>query len=217
MSVSTVSSTTSSTTTTTTSSSTEASEDQFLQLLVTQLQNQNPLDPLDNAEFTSQLAQFSMLEELEGMSESLEENLVYSQSLNNTMLLGLVGQHAVVEGDEVTVEDGEITQTQIQCASAGTATVEVTDASGNVVATYSTEVDAGWNDLPWDGLLEGGDTAEDGTYTVSVSVVDRAGTEVESVTYMEGIVDSIRFENNLALLSIGGVDYYASEIAKVGI
>ena len=217
MSVSSVGSTTSSTTSTTTSGSTAASEDQFLKLLVTQLQNQNPLDPLDNAEFTSQLAQFSMLEELEGMSASLEENLVYSQSLNNTMLLGLVGQHAVIEGDEVTIEDGEISQTQIQCASAGTATVEVCDATGNVVATYSTEVDAGWNDLPWDGLLEGGDTAEDGAYTVSVSVVDRAGTEVESITYMEGIVDSIRFENNLALLSIGGVDYYASEIAKVGI
>lgn len=206
-----------STSTTANTSGVPTNQDQFLQLLVTQIQNQNPLDPLDNAEFTSQLSQFAMLEELEQMNASMDQNMVYSQSLNNTMLLGLVGQHAVVEGDEVHVEDGEISRTQIQSSSAGTATVEVRNAAGTVVATYTAEVEAGWNDLPWDGRLAGGDEAEDGTYTVSVSVHDRAGTEVDAITYMEGIVDSIRFENNLALLSIDGRDYYASEIAKVGI
>lgn len=205
------------TTNSTPTNTTTTEQDQFLQLLITQIQNQNPLDPLDNAQFTSQLSQFAMLEELTAMNASLEQNMVYSQSLNNTMLLGLVGKHAVVEGNDLNMSDGEVSSSQIQSSAAGTATVEVANESGTVVATYTREVAAGWNDLTWDGIIEGGDTASDGAYTVSVSVADRAGNDVSSVTYMSGIVQSIRFENNLALLNIGGRDYYASEIAKVGI
>lgn len=205
------------TTTSTSASTTATQQDQFLQLLITQIQNQNPLDPLDNAEFTSQLSQFAMLEELTAMNASLEQNMVYSQSLNNTMLLGLVGKHAVVEGAELTVADGEASSSQIQASASGTATVQVMNESGTVVASYTQEVAPGWNDVTWDGILDGGDTAADGTYTVSVSVADRAGNAVSAVTYMSGVVQSIRFENNLALLNIGGRDYYASEIAKVGI
>lgn len=205
------------TTNSTPTNATTSEQDQFLQLLITQIQNQNPLDPLDNAQFTSQLSQFAMLEELTAMNASLEQNMVYSQSLNNTMLLGMVGKHAVVEGNDVTMADGEATSSQIQSSAAGVATVEIANESGTVVATYTQEVAPGWNDLTWDGHLEGGDTAADGTYTVSVSVADRAGNDVSAVTYMSGIVQSIRFENNLALLNIGGRDYYASEIAKVGI
>ena len=204
-------------TSTTTTGTSEAQQDQFLQLLITPIQNQNPLDPLDNAQFTSQLSQFAMLEELTTMNASLEQNMVYSQSLNNTMLLGLVGKHAVVAGTELNVSDGEVSSSQIQASAGGVATIEVSNESGTVVASYTQEVAPGWNDVSWDGLLEGGDTAADGAYTVSVSVTDRAGNDVSAVTYMSGIVQSIRFENNLALLSIGGRDYYASEIAKVGI
>ncbi len=205
------------TSTTSTTNGTQTEQDQFLQLLVTQIQNQNPLDPLDNAEFTSQLSQFAMLEELEQINSSLEQNAVYSQSLNNTMLLGLVGKHAVVEGDAVTVTDGVASASQIQVSAAGVATVEVLDENGSVVRTFTTELEAGWNDLGWDGLGTSGETVADGSYTVSVSVVDRADNPLDSITYMTGVVDSIRFENNLALLSIAGRDYYASEIAKVGI
>ncbi len=205
------------TSTTSVSQGAASEQDQFLQLLVTQIQNQNPLDPLDNAQFTSQLSQFAMLEELEQMNASLEQNMVYSQSLNNTMLLGLVGRSAVVEGNEVRVEDGATGASRIQASAAGTASVEVRDESGALVASYTTEVQAGWNDVSWDGVLSGGDAAGDGTYSVTVGVTDRAGNDVSAITYMEGVVESIRFENNLALMSINGRDYYASEIARVGI
>ena len=207
----------SATSSTTTASSSASEKDQFLRLLITQIQNQNPLDPLDNAEFTSQLSQFAMLEELEQMNASLEQNMVYSQSLNNTMLLGLVGKQAVVEGDQVNAADGDISSSQVQVSAAGLATIEIRNESGTIVATYTHEVDPGWNDVTWDGLVSSGGAAADGAYTVSVSVEDRAGNELASTTYMSGIVESIRFENNLALLQIGGRDYYASEIAKVGI
>ena len=189
---------------------------QFLTLLVTQMQNQDPLNPMSNAEFTSQLAQLSTLEQLQSMNDKYDENMLYMQSLNNTMMLGMVGQQAVVEGDEVIVTDGQATVNQIQASAAGVATVTVRDAAGAVVATYTHEIEAGWSDLSWDGLVDG-EPAPDGEYTLSTTVEDRGGNEIDFVTYMAGTVDSIRFENNLALMSINGRDYYASEIAKVGI
>lgn len=198
-------------------STAQQSQDQFLQLLVTQIQNQNPLDPMSNEEFTSQLTQFSMLEQLESLNANVTQEMGYSQSLNNTMMLGLVGRQAVVAGDGVTVADGEPGATRLDAEGPGTATVQVMDADGEVVRTFVRSVDAGWNDLTWDGRLDDGGTAEDGRYTVAVTLTDAAGGELRHQLFETGRVDSIRFENNLAVLSVNGRDYYASEIAEVGL
>lgn len=195
----------------------QESQDQFLQLLVTQIQNQNPLDPMSNEEFTSQLTQFSMLEQLETMNSNMTQDMTYSQSLNNTMMLSLVGKQASVVGDGVTVSEGAAGSSRLDSAGAGTARVEVRDADGEVVRTYITGVDAGWNDVTWDGRLDNGEPAEDGAYTLSVTVTDAGGSELDHQLYESGRVDSIRFENSLAVLSVNGQDYYASEIAEVGI
>jgi len=197
-------------------STAQQSQDQFLQLLVTQIQNQNPLDPMSNEEFTSQLTQFSMLEQLETLNANSTQEMGYSQSLNNTMMLSLVGKQASVTGDGVTVNEGTAGTTRLDSAGAGNATVQVLDADGEVVRTFVRGVDAGWNDLTWDGRLDNGEPAEDGDYTLAVTVADAAGEELDHELYESGRVDSIRFENNLAVLSVNGRDYYASEIAEVG-
>jgi len=209
--------TTATTATTAERGSAEELKNEFLQMLITQIKNQDPLKPLDNAQFTSQLAQLSTLEQLQGLNESMTQDLVYTQSLNNTMMLGLVGRTAVVEGDQVAVSGGEPTPCHLQTEAAGVATVTVRDESGDVVRTFTQTVDAGWSELTWDGLGTDGQPAADGDYTLSVEVADSEGADVASVVYMSGLVESIRFENNLALLHIAGRDYYASEIARVGI
>ncbi|MDO9694751.1 MAG: flagellar hook capping FlgD N-terminal domain-containing protein [Candidatus Latescibacteria bacterium] len=197
--------------------SAEELKNEFLKLLITQIKNQDPLKPLDNAEFTSQLAQLSTLEQLQAMNDSMTQDLVYTQSLNNTMMLGLVGRTAVVEGDGVAVQDGEAAASHLQSEAAGVATVTVRNESGAVVRTFTQTVAAGWSDLSWDGLGTDGQPVADGDYTLDVEVTDGEGAEIQSVVYMSGLVESIRFENNLALLHIAGRDYYASEIARVGV
>jgi flagellar basal-body rod modification protein FlgD len=197
--------------------SAEELKNEFLKLLITQIKNQDPLKPLDNAEFTSQLAQLSTLEQLQVMNDSMTQDLVYTQSLNNTMMLGLVGRTAVVEGDRVAVQDGEAAANHLQSEAAGVATVTVRNESGAVVRTFTQTVAAGWSELSWDGLGTDGQPVADGDYTLDVEVTDGAGAGIQSVVYMSGLVESIRFENNLALLHIAGRDYYASEIARVGI
>ena len=192
-------------------------EDQFLQLLITQIRNQNPLDPMDNAEFTSQLTELSSLDQLELINTNLEQNLVYSQSLNNTMMLGLVGRTATVEGDKLQVADGEVSTNSIQAAGPGTASIRVLDEDGNLVTTYTREIEYGLNDVSWNGEKSDGEMAADGLYTLEMDIQGRDGATLEFATFMQGDVESIRFENNLAVMSVHGRDYYASEILEIGI
>lgn len=197
-------------------SAAQQSQDQFLQLLVTQMQNQDPLNPMDNSEFTNQLTQFSQLEQMQNMNSQMQESMIYTQSLNNTMMLGLVGKNATVEGSSVAVDGENISSNQVNVTTGGIITVEVKDDAGNVVRTYETTSEAGWNDISWDGQDNNGDTVADGNYTLNITAQDNAENEVNFTSYMTGMVDSIRFENNLVLISLAGQEYYASEIIEVG-
>ena len=194
---------------------TEAAKMEFMQLLVAQIQNQDPLNPMDNTEFTSQLTQFTMLEELEAMNAKLDDNLLMGQSINNTAMLGLVGRSVTVEGNRIDVSDGETTESMVAAATAGLARVEVTDETGHVVATYVTEVEAGLNDVSWDGRLADGTRAADGAYTITVTVADAAGSEVPFTTLMTGPVQGLRYENNMPVVMVGGLEFFVSEIYKV--
>lgn len=192
----------------------EVSKIDFMTLLVAQIQNQDPMSPMDNSEFTSQITQFTMLEELETLGDKLDENLVIGQSINNTAMLSLVGKDVTVEGNKIWMEDGQNSETVVASAAAGEATIEVTDASGHVVATYTEDVVAGLNTVTWDGKLDDGETAPDGVYTISVTVEDD-GEEVEFTTLMTGAVEGLRYENSVAIVQVGGEEFYVSEIYKV--
>lgn len=197
-------------------SAAQQSQDQFLQLLVTQMQNQDPLNPMDNSEFTNQLTQFSQLEEMQNMNSQMQESMIYTQSLNNTMMLGLVGKNATVEGNLVEVNGDNISSNRVNVTTGGIITVEVKDDAGNVVRTYETTSEAGWNDISWDGKDDDGDTVADGNYTLGITAQDNAENDVSFTSFMTGVVDSIRFENNLVLVNMAGQEYYASEIVEVG-
>lgn len=186
----------------------------FMTLLVAQIQNQDPMSPMDNAQFTSQLTQFTMLEELTSMNSSMEENLLMSQSLNNTAMLALVGRSVTVQGDTVSVSGGEATGNMVSSSGPGKATVEVKDAAGNVVRTFTKDVDAGLGDLSWDGKLEDGSVAGDGDYSLSVTIANGDQT-VSFTTLMTGPVQGIRYENGVAVVSVHDQEYYVSEIYKV--
>lgn len=193
----------------------ELGAQQFLNLLITQMQYQNPFSPMDNQAFMNQLTQFASLEELQTINSQLQTNMVYTQSLNNTLLLGLIGRQATVPGQRVTVAAGSATQNQIDTASGGVATVTVRNAAGQVVATYTRQVSAGWNDISWDGRTSDGTAAADGTYTLDVALVDRAGQALTHTDYMTAPVESIRFENNMAIVRIAGEDFYVAEIRQI--
>nr|MEE4266810.1 flagellar hook assembly protein FlgD [Candidatus Krumholzibacteria bacterium] len=186
----------------------------FMTLLVAQIQNQDPMSPMDNSQFTSQITQFTMLEEMESVNTKLDENLIVGQSINNTAMLSLVGKNVTVEGDKTFVAEGQVSENVLAVEGAGTATIEVLDSNGNVVRTYSKNVSQGLNDVTWDGELSDGSTAADGDYTLNVTV-NSGDIEVPFSTLMTGPVDGLRYENNVAVVSVGGQEFYVSDIYKV--
>lgn len=187
----------------------------FMTLLVAQIKNQDPTSPMDNAEFTGQLTQFSMLEQLEGMSQSLEDNLAVGTAINNTAMLALVGRNVTVEGDDVNVDAGQVSQNMIAASGNGTAIVSVKDAAGNIVRTYPVAVKTGLNDVTWDGKLADGTVAADGDYTISAIVTDNNGKAVSFKSLMTGLVQGLRYSDNQAVVTVNGEEFNVSEIYKV--
>jgi flagellar basal-body rod modification protein FlgD len=189
----------------------------FMNLLIAQIKHQDPMSPMDNQQFISQLTQFASLEEMQGMNSRFDDSMILTQSLNNTMMLGLVGKTVSVSGDVVTVSDGEVSSNRLQAATAGVARIEVRDIANNVVATYTVPVTSGMNDITWNGKTTEGDDAADGPYRLHITVEDSQGASQPFMAFMSGTVESIRYENNYAIVRVGGEEYYVSEIESVSL
>ncbi len=192
----------------------EVSKLDFMTLLVAQIQNQDPTSPMDNAEFTSQITQFTMLDEMSAVNDKLEESIMVGQSANNTAMLALVGKDVTVEGNAVSLEDGVASENVINSKGPGVAVVKVMDENGNQVDTYTVELTSGLNDAFWDGMDSDGNPLADGRYSLDVSVTN-SGLDVPFTTLLTGSVDGLRYENNVAVVMVDSHEYYVSEIYKV--
>ena len=187
----------------------------FMTLLVAQIKNQDPTSPMDNAQFTSQLTQFSMLEQLETMSSALEDNVAVGTAINNTAMLALVGRNVTVAGNDVSMSGGTASESVIAAGANGRATIKVTDANGRVVRTYEQDVTKGLNTVTWDGRTDDGAVAADGKYTISTEVKDASGAPETSTNLMTGAVTGLRYSDNQAVVMVNGEEFFVSEIYKV--
>jgi len=187
----------------------------FMNLLVVELQNQNPLEPMSTTDMASQLSQMTMAQQLTEISASMDANVMMSQSINNTAMLALVGRQVTVAGNMLEVSEGVPTGSMLNSKAPGTATVRVLDADGNEIASFSQSVGAGLSSLRWDGLLPDGQPAPDGDYTIDVSVTNGDGDSVESTILMTGPVQGLRYDQGLAVVNVFGQEFFVSDIYQV--
>lgn len=173
-----------------------ASEQRFLKLLVTQLKNQDPLNPLQNAELTSQLAQMSTVTGIEKLNTALQALVSQSGAGQALQAASLVGRSVLVPGAELTGGSGPISFAVELPSSAGLVKVTINDAAGNTVRTYDVgPMSQGVHDISWDGKNDAGQTAAVGTYkaqilamngTASVAAAGLIYSQVTSVTQGSG-------------------------------
>ncbi|MHA4867420.1 flagellar hook assembly protein FlgD [Duganella sp. PWIR1] len=186
--------------TTTDTTSVQADQDKFMKLLVTQLQNQDPLNPMDNAAMTSQLAQLSTvtgINKVNATLESLRSDITTSQS---SAAINLIGKGVLVEGkgielNSVTGDDGKVTKSSvfgIDLASDSQAvSIEIKDKAGKTVRTMSmTNAEAGTYPVTWDGTKDDKTVADAGSYTFTVSATN-AGNKVTSTPLQLAAVASV--------------------------
>jgi flagellar basal-body rod modification protein FlgD len=206
-----------------TGSSPTASNDQmiasnfttFLQLLTTQLQNQNPLDPLDTNQFTQQLVQFAGVEQQMKSNDQLASLLALEKSAQQTTALAYVGHTVVVDGATT-----ELTSTgatwSFNAPKTATATVTIKDAAtGQTAYTGTFGVNAGDQKFTWDGKGTDGKQWPAGNYTMSVTAVDASQQAVNISTEIQAVVTSVDMTQDPPTLMVAGKDYTADKIKRI--
>ena len=180
-------------------------KDDFLNLLITQLQNQDPLSPMESTEFSAQLAQFSSLEQLSNVNENLETLLLYQGSLNNSQAVSFIGKTITASGDSSLITDGIPDNIHFELAGDASDTfVTIYDAAGNFVASEEYgSLNAGSHSLSWDGTDHEGNKLPDGVYYFEVMAVDVNNEMVDATTFTTGKVTGVTYKEGTTYLMSG--------------
>ncbi|MED5372655.1 MAG: flagellar hook assembly protein FlgD [Myxococcota bacterium] len=192
----------------------ELDRNSFLNLLTTQMQYQDPLDPMKNEEMVAQLATFSSLEQLMDISSATETNTATVANLTNITMASLVGTEVLAVGDTLPY-DGEGGDLDLHFVSSGkaTATVNVYDETGKLVHSAEIAVEEGDGSYTWDGEDLSGQTAEEGDYTFEVKTND--GSDVTIDERIKGMVDSMDYSTGTPLPTVDGVPVSLSDLIRL--
>lgn len=187
----------------------------FLTLLTTQLQNQNPLDPLDTNQFTQQLVQFAGVEQQLKTNDQLQSLITLQQTAQSTQALGFVGKVAVVDGSTATLSNSSAVW-DLNVAKDSTVQVNITNSTGQTVFSSSYQVKAGDNQaFGWDGKGNDGTQWPDGKYTMTATGTDNNGQTVGVSTGIQGTVSSVDLTQSPPLLTINNQTYTVSQIRAI--
>ena len=151
----------------------------FLNLLVTQLKHQDPLDPLDTNEFTSQLVQFASVEQQIHQNANLEKLLSLQQSNQVASMVDFLGSTVEAEGKVVPLENGNASFTYALGTNAEKLTITISNSAGQPVFVTDGDAKTGRHKFNWDGKGIAGTPMPDGAYSVSVNALDRGDKLLE--------------------------------------
>ena len=181
-------------------------KDSFLQLLVAQMENQNPLDPQDNTQFVAQLAQFSSLESMNNLNSTVESFMGSYQSSQALQASSLVGRSVIVETDKSLVDtSSSLTGNVMMPANGSNLTVKVYDDKGNLVKTLPMgDWSAGTVDFIWDGVNEQGEKVPSGNYKF-VAEAEIDGTPTALSTFLPATVNSVTLAGGEMYLNLAGM------------
>ncbi len=204
-----------------TNSKSDLDKDSFLKLMIAQLQNQDPLEPMDGSDYSAQLAQFSSLEQLQNINDSLnmslDANYLLTQSITNTMTAGLIGKEVKIAGDTVKYEGQDETIIGYNLiAPAHEVEINIYDSNNVKVKTFDDlELEAGQYKLNWDFTDNDGNKVNVGDYRVEIKAKNLGLTPMEVAQYFVGIIDGVRFSPNGTSLVVNDLEYSISDVFEV--
>ncbi|MCB1477154.1 MAG: flagellar hook assembly protein FlgD [Rhodobiaceae bacterium] len=191
--------------------------DTFLQLLTTQLRNQNPLDPLDTNEFTQQLVQFSSVEQAIKTNANLENMVKLSAASTATAAVGFIGKSIDVQTSASHYDGTSAKWTYTAASDAPSTTFTVRNAAGSVVYSETKSVNQGTGSFVWNGTTLDGSDASAGTYSLTVDARDADGKSVYGTVSTSGVVEAIDFDGDEPYLIVDGISIPMSAVKRVNI
>ncbi len=196
-------------------------KDDFLKLMIAQLKNQDPLSPLDGTAFASQLAQFSSLEQLHNLNESVKRsvdaNYLLVQSVNNTMTANLIGKETKLNLSTIKYSGQDsISLTYNLPQNAKEATIKIYDKDNNLVRTINcTDLSSGEHKLSWDFTDNNGAKVKEGDYKVEIEAKGLDGKDMKANLFITGIINGIKFTQNGAKILIDDIEYDVSDVVEI--
>jgi len=191
--------------------------DTFLTLLTTQLQNQDPLSPMDTSQFTEQLVSFAGVEQQINMNTNLTTLISMQQSSESLQALQLVGANVTINSNTAALSKatGSPATWGFSSPSPATGAVTITSATGQVALTGTISLTAGSQSYTWNGQGNNGVTWPDGNYTLSINAVGANGQPVTVSTQVQGTISSVNVSQNPPLVTVGGQNYPISAIQSI--
>ncbi|SMC19250.1 flagellar basal-body rod modification protein FlgD [Desulfacinum hydrothermale DSM 13146] len=187
----------------------------FLLLFTTQLQHQDPTNPMDASDMSAQLAQFSTVEKLTQIHGQLETQQNYLASINNAQGLQFLGKTVSAAGNGIQVADGQISEASVELEKPANVTVTILDESGNAVRTLALgDLEAGRHEIAWDATDDAGNSVPDGIYTFEVTA-SANGTPVTARSLIKGDVYGFRMEDGISYLVLDDSDGLRIPVSSV--
>jgi flagellar basal-body rod modification protein FlgD len=187
---------------------------EFLQLLTTQLQNQDPLSPMDTNQFTQQLVEFAGVEQQMKTNDSLSTLVSLQQSAQTTSALALVGATVVVNGSTAQLTNSQATW-ELNATQPATATITITAPNGQTAYTGTATVNSGSQSFTWNGQGNDGTQWPDGSYTMTATGTAASGQPTAISTQIQGTVNSVDLTQTPPVLSINGQNYTVNQIQQI--
>jgi len=186
----------------------------FLQLLTTQLQNQDPLSPLDTNQFTQQLVEFAQVEQQMKSNDQLTSLVALEKSAVASTALAYVGATVVVDGSTAQLTNSTANWS-MNVTKPSTATITIKDSTGQNAFTGTVAVNPGTQAFTWNGRGNDGRLWPDGSYTLTATAVDANNQSVAISTEVQATVDSVDLTQDPPQLSINGQNYTLDKIKRI--
>ncbi|MEL7028576.1 MAG: flagellar hook assembly protein FlgD [Pseudomonadota bacterium] len=204
-------------TTTPSSSSASLADDfsTFLTLLTAQLQNQDPLEPLETNEFTSQLVEFSSVEQQIRQNDNLETLIALQSGSSAYAAVDYIGKVVTAPGDTTTLVNNRAFRQLVSPGGASAVELRVLDSAGQLVYSTPGQTSAGAHTLYWDGVGSNGQPQPDGEYRLNVIATDQELNSKPSTVQFRDVVGGVDLTEDDPVLSVGNRDVRLSEVSIV--
>ncbi|MDY6863119.1 MAG: flagellar hook capping FlgD N-terminal domain-containing protein [Thermodesulfobacteriota bacterium] len=192
-------------------------KEDFFKLLITQMQHQDPLNPMENEEFVSQLTGFSQLEQLYNTNENLEFLTLYEASINNSQAVNFLGKDVKAVGNGLILKDGEGAAIYYNLdKDAGSVTISIFDNYGKIVGNLNVGSQGkGENTVIWNGKDSEGKTMPEGEYTFKIAAKDINGNEITTLSYVTGVVNGITYEEGATYMIVNNRQIPVSDVLEI--
>ena len=187
----------------------------FLTLLTTQLQNQDPMSPMDSNQFTQQLVEFSGVEQQINTNDNLQTLINLAQGRSASDAVNYLGKIATITNGNAALQNGQAAWSYSLGTAAAANTLTVTDSTGRVVYAGAGETAAGTHDFTWNGQDNNGNQLPDGVYSLTVTPQSADGSSIATSVASSGVVSEVNLTGSQPELMIGSMAVPLSQVAAV--